>query len=396
MKILVINAGSSSLKYQFMDSESGEVFAKGLCERIGIDGRLNHKVPAKDIKVVREIPMPTHSEAINSVLEILVDKDNGVLASVDEIDAVGHRVLHGGAKFTESCLIDDACKNAIRECIPLGPLHNPANLMGIEACQKLMPNTPQVAVFDTAFHMTMPPKAYRYAIPDEYYENDHLRRYGFHGTSHRYIAKRVAKLMGRDDLRIINCHLGNGSSLCAIKDGKCQDTSMGLAPLTGVPMGTRVGDVDTTVAQFIMNKYNKTADEMLTILNKKSGVYALSGNLSSDFRDLEAGAAKGNEKCKLALDKFSYEVKKYIGAYSAALGGLDVLVFTAGVGENGPNTRAAVCKDMEYLGIKLDPEKNNMRGEEMIISSPDSKVTVWCIPTNEELMIAQDTAELCK
>lgn len=396
MKILVINAGSSSLKYQFMDSESGEVFAKGLCERIGIDGRLNHKVPAKDLKVVREIPMPTHSEAINAVLEILVDAENGVLASVDEIDAVGHRVLHGGAKFTESCLIDEACKEAIRECIPLGPLHNPANLMGIEACQKLMPNTPQVAVFDTAFHMTMPPKAYRYAIPDEYYENDHLRRYGFHGTSHRYIAKRVAKLMGRDDLKIINCHLGNGSSLCAIKNGDCQDTSMGLAPLTGVPMGTRVGDVDTTVAQFIMNKYNKTADEMLTILNKKSGVYALSGNLSSDFRDLEAGAAEGNEKCKLALEKFSYEVKKYIGAYSAALGGLDVLVFTAGVGENGPNTRAAVCKDMEYLGIKLDPEKNDMKGKEMIISTPDSKVTVWCIPTNEELMIAQDTAELCK
>ena len=396
MKILVINAGSSSLKYQFMDSESGEVFAKGLCERIGIDGRLNHKVPAKDIKVVREIPMPTHSEAINAVLEILVDADNGVLSSVDEIDAVGHRVLHGGAKFTESCLIDEACKAAIRECIPLGPLHNPANLMGIEACQKLMPNTPQVAVFDTAFHMTMPPKAYRYAIPDEYYENDHLRRYGFHGTSHRYIAKRVAKLMGRDDLKVINCHLGNGSSLCAIRDGKCQDTSMGLSPLTGVPMGTRVGDVDTTVAQFIMNKYNKSADEMLTILNKKSGVYALSGNLSSDFRDLEAGAADGNEKCKLALEKFSYEVKKYIGAYTAALGGLDVLVFTAGVGENGPNTRAAVCKDMEYLGIKLDPEKNNMKGKEMIISAPDSKVTVWCIPTNEELMIAQDTAELCK
>lgn len=396
MKILVINAGSSSLKYQFMDSESGEVFAKGLCERIGIDGRLNHKVPAKDLKVVREIPMPTHSEAINAVLEILVDAENGVLSSVDEIDAVGHRVLHGGAKFTESCLIDDACKEAIRECIPLGPLHNPANLMGIEACQKLMPNTPQVAVFDTAFHMTMPPKAYRYAIPDEYYENDHLRRYGFHGTSHRYIAKRVAKLMGREDLKIINCHLGNGSSLCAIKNGECQDTSMGLAPLTGVPMGTRVGDVDTTVAQFIMNKYNKTADEMLTILNKKSGVYALSGNLSSDFRDLEAGAAEGNEKCKLALEKFSYEVKKYIGAYTAALGGLDVLVFTAGVGENGPNTRAAVCKDMEYLGIKLDLEKNDMKGKEMIISAPDSKVTVWCIPTNEELMIAQDTAELCK
>ena len=396
MKILVINAGSSSLKYQLMDPDTGDVFAKGLCERIGIDGRLTHRVPAKDIKVVREIPMPTHSEAMTAVLEILVDEVNGVVKSVDEIDAVGHRVLHGGAKFTASCRIDEACKEAIRECIPLGPLHNPANLMGIEACQKIMPTKPQVAVFDTAFHMTMPPKAYRYAIPDEYYENDSLRRYGFHGTSHRYIADRVAKLMGRDDLRVINCHLGNGSSLCAIKDRKCQDTSMGLGPLAGVPMGTRAGDVDTTVAQFIANKYNKSIDEVLTILNKKSGVLALSGGLSSDFRDLEAGAAEGNEKCKLALEKFCYEVKKYVGAYAAALGGLDVLVFTAGVGENGPATRAAVCEGLEFLGIKLDPEKNAQRGDERIISAPDSKVTVWVIPTNEELVIAQDTAELSK
>ena len=396
MKILVINAGSSSLKYQLMDPDSGVVFAKGLCERIGIDGRLTHRVPAKELKVTRDIPMPTHGEAITAVLEILVDAENGVVRSVDEIDAVGHRVLHGGAKFTKSCRIDEACKQAIRDCIPLGPLHNPANLMGIEACQKIMPTKPQVAVFDTAFHMTMPPKAYRYAIPDEYYENDSLRRYGFHGTSHRYIASRVAKLTGRNDLKIINCHLGNGSSLCAIKDGQCQDTSMGLGPLAGVPMGTRAGDIDTTVAQFIMNKYNKTADEVLTILNKKSGVLALSGGLSSDFRDLEAGSAAGNAKCKLALEKFSYEVKKYIGAYAAALGGLDVLVFTAGVGENGPNTRAAVCDGLEFLGVKLDPEKNAIKGEEMIISAPDSKVTVWVIPTNEELVIAQDTAELSK
>ena len=396
MKILVINAGSSSLKYQLMDPDTGDVFAKGLCERIGIDGRLTHRVPAKDIKVVREIPMPTHSEAMTAVLEILVDEVNGVVKSVDEIDAVGHRVLHGGAKFTASCRIDDACKEAIRECIPLGPLHNPANLMGIEACQKIMPTKPQVAVFDTAFHMTMPPKAYRYAIPDEYYENDSLRRYGFHGTSHRYIAKRVAKLMGRDDLKIINAHLGNGSSLCAIRNGKCQDTSMGLGPLAGVPMGTRAGDVDTTVAQFIANKYNKTIDEVLTILNKKSGVLALSGGLSSDFRDLEAGANAGNEKCQLAMEKFAYEVKKYVGAYAAALGGLDVLVFTAGVGENGPTIRRMVCEGLDFLGIKLDEEKNQKRGEECIISAPDSKVTVWIIPTNEELMIAQDTAELSK
>ena len=395
MKILVINAGSSSLKYQLMDPDTGDVFAKGLCERIGIDGRLNHKAPAKDVKVVREIPMPTHAEAIAAVLEILMDPVNGVLKSVDEIDAVGHRVVHGGMKFAESCLIDEACLEAVRACIPLGPLHNPANLLGIEACQKIMPKTPQVAVFDTAYHMTMPPKAYRYAIPDEYYEKDSLRRYGFHGTSHRYIAKRVEALMGKG-LKLINCHLGNGSSLAAIYDGKCQDTSMGLSPLCGVPMGTRVGDVDNTVLQFICKNYGKSVDEVMTILNKKSGVYALSGGVSSDFRDLEAGAAEGNEKCQLALDKFAYEVKKYIGAYAAALGGLDVLVFTAGVGENGVLMRSMICQGLEFLGVKLDPEKNKLRGDERIISAEDSKVTVWVIPTNEELMIAQDTAKLAK
>ena len=395
MKILVINAGSSSLKYQLMDPETGDVFAKGLCERIGIDGRLNHKAPAKDVKVVLDIPMPTHAEAITAVLDILVDPLNGVVSSVDEIDAVGHRVVHGGAKFAESRLIDEACIEAVRECIPLGPLHNPANLLGIEACQKIMPKTPQVAVFDTAYHMTMPPKAYRYAIPDEYYENDSLRRYGFHGTSHRYIAKRVEALMGKG-LKVVNCHLGNGSSLAAIYDGKCQDTSMGLSPLCGVPMGTRCGDMDITVAQFIAKKYDKSIDEVMNILNKKSGVFGLSGGLSSDFRDLEAAADAGNEKCRLALDKFCYEVKKYIGAYAAALGGLDVLVFTAGIGENGATTRAAVCEGLEFLGVKLDPEKNKLRGDERIISAPDSKVTVWVIPTNEELMIAQDTAELAK
>ena len=395
MKILVINAGSSSLKYQLMDPDTGDVFAKGLCERIGIDGRLNHKAPAKDIKVVRDIPMPTHAEAITAVLDILVDPVNGVVASVDEIDAVGHRVVHGGMKFASSCLIDEACLEAVRECIPLGPLHNPANLLGIEACQKILPNKPQVAVFDTAYHMTMPPKAYRYAIPDEYYEKDSLRRYGFHGTSHRYIAKRVEALMGKG-LRVINCHLGNGSSLAAIYDGKCQDTSMGLSPLCGVPMGTRVGDVDNTVLQYICKNYNKTVDEVMTILNKKSGVLALSGGVSSDFRDLEAGAAEGNEKCQLALEKFAYEVKKYIGAYAAALGGVDVLVFTAGVGENGVLMRSMICEGLEFLGVKLDAEKNKLRGDERIISAEDSKVTVWVIPTNEELMIAQDTAELAK
>ena len=397
MNILVINAGSSSLKYQLMNPETGDVSAKGLCERIGIDGRLTHKVPAKDLKVTRDIAMPTHSEAIAAVLDILVDPESGVIASLDEVDAVGHRVLHGGVKFVESCIIDEACKAAIRECIPLGPLHNPANLKGIEACEKVMPGKPQVAVFDTAFHMTMPPKAYRYAIPTEYYENDHLRRYGFHGTSHRFVSKRAIELMGKpaDELKIIVCHLGNGSSLSAVAGGKCIDTSMGLSPLAGLPMGTRSGDIDTCVAQFIMNKYEMSADECLNMLNKKSGVLALSNGVSSDFRDLEAGAKNGDDNCQLALDKFCYETKKYIGSYAAALGGLDCLVFTAGVGENGSVNRANICSGLEFLGIKIDPERNLVRGEEALISTDDSRVKVWVIPTNEELMIAQDTAELC-
>ena len=393
MNVLIINAGSSSLKYQLMNPETGAVSAKGLCERIGLDGRLTHKVPAQDKKVEREIPMPTHAEAIAAVLEILVDPVNGVIASTDEIDAVGHRVLHGGDKFIDSCIINEACKQAIRDCIPLGPLHNPANLMGIEACEKVMPGKPQVAVFDTAFHMTMPPKAYRYAIPTEYYENDSIRRYGFHGTSHKYVTKRAIELMGRKDIKLVNCHLGNGSSLSAVKDGKCQDTSMGLTPLAGVPMGTRSGDIDPAVVQFVMNKYGMSADECLNMLNKKSGVLALSG-VSSDFRDIENGAEEGNENCALALDKFAYEVRKYIGSYAAALGGLDCLVFTAGVGENSASMRARICEGLEFLGVKLDPEKNNTRGKEAIISADDSKVTVWVIPTNEELMIAQDTAAL--
>lgn len=398
MKILVINAGSSSLKYQLMDPDTGEIAAKGLCERIYIDGRLTHKNLVKGTKVEREIPMPSHAEAIDAVLAILVDPEFGVIRSVDEIEAVGHRVLHGGDRFIASCIIDEACKQAIRDCIPLGPLHNPANLMGIEACEKAMPGKPQVAVFDTAFHMTMPPKAYRYAIPTKYYEEDHLRRYGFHGTSHRFVSKRAIELMGKpaSELKIVVCHLGNGSSLSAVADGKCQDTSMGLSPLAGVPMGTRSGDIDTCVAQFIMNKYHMSADECLTMLNKKSGVLALSNGCSSDFRDLEAGAAKGDKACRLALDKFCYEVKKYVGAYAAALGGLDCLVFTAGVGENGPATRASVCEGLEFMGVRLDPARNQVRGEEALISADDSRVKVWVIPTNEELMIAQDTAELCK
>ena len=395
MKILVINAGSSSLKYQLMNPDTGDVFAKGLCERISIDGRLTHKVPDKDIKVVREIPMPTHSEAIQAVLEILLDPVNGVLSSIDEIDAVGHRVLHGGMEFVDSCIIDEDCKAAIRRCIPLGPLHNPANLMGIEACEAVMPGKPQVAVFDTAFHMTMPPKAYRYAIPTKYYEEDSLRRYGFHGTSHKFVARRAAELMGKKEFKMVNCHLGNGSSMAAILDGKCQDTTMGLSPLAGVPMGTRSGDIDPCVVQFVCNKYGMTVDQALNMLNKESGVKAISG-VSSDFRDLEDGAAQGNENCKLALEKFAYECAKFVGAYTAALNGLDMLTFTAGVGENGPLTRAAICNYLSFMGVKLDPEANKVRGKECLISTPDSAVQVWVIPTNEELMIAQDTAALCE
>ena len=391
MNVLIINAGSSSLKYQLMDPETGAVSAKGLCERIYIDGRLTHNANGK--KIVKDIPMPTHSEAIQAVLAILVDPVDGVIKSTDEIDAVGHRVLHGGMEFFDSCIINDEVIAAIEKCIPLGPLHNPANLMGIRACQAVMPNTPQVAVFDTAFHMTMPPKAYRYAIPTEYYENDSIRRYGFHGTSHKYVTKRAIELMGRKDIKLVNCHLGNGSSLSAVKDGKCQDTSMGLTPLAGVPMGTRSGDIDPAVVQFVMNKYGMSADECLNMLNKKSGVLALSG-VSSDFRDIENGAEEGNENCALALDKFAYEVRKYIGSYAAALGGLDCLVFTAGVGENSASMRARICEGLEFLGVKIDPEKNNTRGKEAIISADDSKVTVWVIPTNEELMIAQDPAAL--
>ena len=393
MNILIINAGSSSLKYQLMDPDTGVVSAKGLCERIGIDGRLNHNV--NGTKTVKDIPMPTHSEAIAATLEILVDPELGVIKSTDEIDAVGHRVLHGGMEFFDSCIIDDDVIVAIKKCIPLGPLHNPANLMGIEACQKVMPTTPQVAVFDTAFHMTMPPKAYRYAIPTEYYKNDSIRRYGFHGTSHKYVAKRTAELVGKKEFKMVNCHLGNGSSMSAVKDGKCMDTTMGLTPLAGVPMGTRSGDIDAAVVQFICNKYGMSVDECLNMLNKKSGMLALSG-VSSDFRDLQQGAENGNEDCALAREKFCYEVAKYVGAYAAALNGIDVLTFTAGVGENDTNVRAEVCKYLGFMGVKIDPELNSKRGKEMCISTPDSAVQVWVVPTNEELMIAQDTAELVK
>ena len=394
MNVLVINAGSSSLKYQLMNPETGDVSAKGLCERIGIDGRLTHKVG--EGKVVKEIPMPTHGEAIAAVMEALVDAEIGVIKTVAEIDAVGHRVVHGGNKFADSCLINEDVIKGIEECIPLGPLHNPANLLGITACQKLMPTTPQVAVFDTAFHMTMEPKAYRYAIPTEYYEKNAVRRYGFHGTSHKYVARRVAAILGKDEFKMVNCHLGNGSSMAAILNGKCQDTTMGLTPLAGVPMGTRSGDIDAGVVQFLCNTYNMDVNECLNVLNKKSGVYGLSDNLSSDFRDLENAAEEGNAAAALAREKFSYEVAKYVGAYTAALNGIDILTFTAGVGENDGGVRADVCKYLGYLGVKIDPEMNKKRGAEIKISTDDSPVQVWIIPTNEELMIAQDTAELVK
>ena len=399
MKVLVINAGSSSLKYQLMDPETGAVSAKGLCERIGIDGKFTYKAGGKTVIDAADVAMPTHAEGIQAVLDALVNPEYGVIASMDEIDAVGHRVLHGGAKFTESCLVDEACKQAIRDCIPLGPLHNPANLMGIEACEKVMPGKPQVAVFDTAFHMTMPAEAYTYAIPYEYYENDQVRRYGFHGTSHRYIAERALAMLGRTETpegtKIINCHLGNGSSLCAIKDGKCVDTTMGLGPLAGIPMGTRCGDIDATIMEYLMGRYGYDIGQMMNILNKKSGVLGISG-VSSDFRDLEAAEKEGNARAKLALDKFFYEVRKAIGAYAAAMGGVDAIVFTAGVGENGIANRARIMKGLEYLGAKIDPEKNNTRGVEAEISTADSKVKIFVIPTNEELMIAKDTARLAK
>ena len=397
MKVLVINAGSSSLKYQLMDPATREVFAKGLCERIGIDGRLTHKVPAKDAKYEFEIPMPTHSEAIQAVLDALLDAGHGVIKSASEIDAVGHRVVHGGEKFASSVRITDEVMAALEECIPLAPLHNPANITGIKACEKVMPGVPMVGVFDTAFHQTMPAKSYIYALPYEFYEQDKVRRYGFHGTSHKYVSQRAAAMLGKpiEELKLISCHLGNGSSVTAIDGGKSVDTSMGFTPLAGLPMGTRCGDIDAGILEYLMNKHGYNIDEMLSILNKKSGVLGISG-VSSDFRDLEAAAPQGNQRAQLALDSFDYNVKKLIGAYAAAMGGVDAIIFTAGVGENGPDTRANVVSGLEYMGVKLDAEKNNTRGKEVDVATDDSKVRVLVIPTNEELMIAMDTAAIVK
>lgn len=394
MKILVINAGSSSLKYQLIDMENESLLAKGLCERIGIDGRLTHKPQNGKPVYEADVPFPTHKEAIEAVLEKLTSMEYGVVETMAEIGAVGHRVLHGGIEFTESCVVDNACEAAIKKCFPLGPLHNPANLMGIKACQAAMPGVPQVAVFDTSFGMSMTPEAYIYAIPYEYYENDSIRRYGFHGTSHRFVSARACEIMGKKGTRVINCHLGNGSSVSASIDGKCVDTSMGLTPLEGLPMGTRSGNLDPAILQFIMNKYGYTADEMLNILNKKSGVLGVSG-VSSDFRDLDAAAAEGNDRAQLALDMFHYWVAKVVGSYVAAMNGVDAIIFTAGVGENSKSSRAAIAEYFGYLGVTIDPEANSKRGEDIMISTPDSKVKVFVIPTNEELVIARDTKAIC-
>ena len=397
MKILVINCGSSSLKYQLIDSETEEWLAKGLCERIGIDGRIVY-TPAGGEKEIKESPMPDHTNAIKLVLEYLTNDKTGVLKSLDEIGAVGHRIVHGGEKFASSVVINDEVIKAIEECNDLAPLHNPANLIGIDACRKLMPNTPMVAVFDTAFHQTMPEKAYLYGLPNSYYEKYKIRRYGFHGTSHSYVSKRCADVLGKkyEDLKIIVCHLGNGASVSAVKNGKCVDTSMGLTPLEGLIMGTRSGDIDPAILEFIAKKENLDIAGVMNILNKKSGVYGMSGELSSDFRDLEDAHYAGNKLATQALEAFCYRTAKYVGAYVAAMNGVDAICFTAGIGENAGIVRSMVCEYLGYLGISIDEEKNKIRGEEVIFSTPDSKVKTLIIPTNEELAIARETVALVK
>ena len=391
MKILILNAGSSSLKYQLIDMDGEKLLAKGLVERIGIEGsHINQKANGQVFDATA--PMANHTEGIQWMLKALLDPEKGALKSMDEIGAVGHRVLHGGERFTASVLVNDEVKEAIKANIPLGPLHNPANLMGIEACEKVMPGTPNVAVFDTAFHQTMPPKAYLYGVPMEYYEKLHVRRYGFHGTSHRYVSKRVCEFLGvdRSKTRVITCHLGNGSSMCAVENGKCIDTSMGITPLEGVIMGTRSGSMDPAVVQYICNNEHISVDEMLTICNKKSGLLGISG-LSSDMRDIDKAADEGNERANIARDMLVYGIRKYIGSYAAAMNGVDVIVFTAGIGENNCALRERVIQGFEYLGAKLDPVKNAGCREEAVISTDDSKVKICVIPTDEEIVIARDT-----
>ena len=394
MNVLVINCGSSSLKFQLINAESEEVLAKGICERIGIDGRLTYQ-PEGGEKEVSEKAMPTHTEAIQFVIEALTNPETGVVKSLDEIGAVGHRVVHGGEKFASSVVITEEVKKAIEECNDLAPLHNPANLIGITACEKLMPNTPMTAVFDTAFHQTMPEKAYMYGLPYNYYEDYKIRRYGFHGTSHSFVSKKAAEVMEKpyEELKTIVCHLGNGSSVTAVMNGQSVDTSMGMTPLEGLVMGTRSGDIDPAIMEFIAKKENLDIAGIMNVLNKKSGVEGVSG-VSSDFRDLEAAAKAGNKRAELAIDVFAYRVAKYVGAYTAAMNGVDNIVFTAGIGENCALVRTKVCSYLGYLGITIDEEANGKRGEEIIISTPDSKVKVLVVPTNEELAIARETVAL--
>ena len=395
MNVLVINCGSSSLKYQLINSDSEEVLAKGLCERIGIDGRLVYQKAGCD-KEITEAPMPTHKEAIQMVLDALINEKTGAIASLAEVNAVGHRIVHGGEKFASSAVITVEMMAAVAECNDLAPLHNPANLIGINACKELMPDVPMVGVFDTAFHQTMPAKAYLYGLPYEYYEKYKVRRYGFHGTSHSFVSKHAAEFLGLDinHSKIIVCHLGNGASISAVKDGKCVDTSMGLTPLEGLVMGTRSGDIDPAIMEFLAKKENLDIAGVMNVLNKKSGVYGLSKELSSDFRDLEEGMNSGNEYAANALEVFCYRVAKYVGSYVAALNGVDAIAFTAGIGENAGIVREKVCEHFGYLGIKLDAEANSKRGEDMVISTPDSNVKVAVIPTNEELAICRETVAL--
>ena len=396
MNVLVINAGSSSLKYQLIDMTKHEVMAKGLCERIGIEGsNLQHTNIAKDEKVKIENPMKDHGDAIQMVIDALIDENHGVIKSMDEIGAVGHRVVHGAETFADSRIIDDAVKKALDDCVPLAPLHNPANIIGIKACEKIMPNVPQVGVFDTAFHQTMPEKAYMYGLPYEYYDEYKVRRYGFHGTSHSFVSKRTAEILNRpyDATKTIVCHLGNGASICAVENGKSVDTSMGLTPLEGLVMGTRSGDIDPAILEFLAKKEGLDITGLMNVLNKKSGVHGLSG-ISSDFRDLAAGAEEGNKRAQIALDVFCYRVAKYVGSYVAAMNGVDAIAFTAGIGENDGYVRKTVCSYLGYLGITIDEEANKARGKEVEISTPDSKVKVWVVPTNEELAIARETVAL--
>ncbi len=395
MKILVINCGSSSLKFQFIDMENEAVLCKGLCDRIAIDGSLIAYTPAGKEKITKEVELKDHNDAIKCVIEALTNKEDGVIASMDEINAIGHRLVHGGEAFKSSVIITDEVKKTVEEVSDLAPLHNPANLIGVAACEKLMPNTVQVGVFDTAFHQTMPPKAYLYGLPYEYYEKYKVRRYGFHGTSHKFVSERVADILGKDkkDLKTVVCHLGNGASICAVDGGKSVDTSMGLTPLEGLVMGTRSGDIDPAIIQFIANKEGISLDEVTTILNKKSGVLGLS-KISNDFRDLEDAVAKGNERAIETMDVYHLRVAKYIGAYAAEMNGIDAIAFTAGLGENNKDVREEVCKYLGYLGVEIDKAKNDVRGKETVVSSDASKVKVLVVPTNEELAIARETRAL--